>query len=78
MPIAVRPDACTRCRFCEQHCPEFALEVLPPISAPTASTGATQEAVAKDVTTGVQAGGVRPAQAGTPAAADELPEHEDD
>jgi len=27
-PQVRRPADCTRCRFCEQHCPDFALEVL--------------------------------------------------
>jgi 2-oxoglutarate ferredoxin oxidoreductase subunit delta len=27
-PQVARLEDCTRCRFCEQHCPDFALEVL--------------------------------------------------
>jgi 2-oxoglutarate ferredoxin oxidoreductase subunit delta len=27
-PVASRADDCTACRFCEQHCPDFAIEVV--------------------------------------------------
>ena len=27
-PLVARPADCSRCGFCEQHCPDFALEVL--------------------------------------------------
>jgi len=26
-PLVARPEDCTICRFCEQHCPDFAIEV---------------------------------------------------
>ena len=26
-PIVARPDACIGCRFCEQHCPDFAISI---------------------------------------------------
>ena len=27
-PIIKDPDACTGCRFCELHCPDFAISIL--------------------------------------------------
>ena len=27
-PIIINPDACTGCRFCEFHCPDFAISIL--------------------------------------------------
>jgi len=27
MPVIKNPDACTGCRFCEFHCPDFALSI---------------------------------------------------
>ena len=27
MPVIIDPDACTGCRFCEYHCPDFALSI---------------------------------------------------
>jgi 2-oxoglutarate ferredoxin oxidoreductase subunit delta len=27
-PTVARADDCTTCRFCEQHCPDFAIEVF--------------------------------------------------
>jgi 2-oxoglutarate ferredoxin oxidoreductase subunit delta len=26
-PVTVNPDACTGCRFCEYHCPDFAISI---------------------------------------------------
>ena len=26
-PLAARPDDCTGCRFCELHCPDFAITI---------------------------------------------------
>jgi len=26
-PVVAQPDACTGCRFCEIHCPDFALTI---------------------------------------------------
>ena len=30
-PVAVAPDRCVNCKACERHCPDFAIEVVPPI-----------------------------------------------
>jgi 2-oxoglutarate ferredoxin oxidoreductase subunit delta len=27
MPVIIEPDACTGCKFCEFHCPDFALSI---------------------------------------------------
>ncbi len=27
-PVIVRPDDCNGCRFCELHCPDFAITIL--------------------------------------------------
>jgi MinD superfamily P-loop ATPase len=27
VPVVARLEACTACRFCELHCPDFAIEV---------------------------------------------------
>ena len=27
MPVIKNPDACTGCRFCEFHCPDFAISI---------------------------------------------------
>ena len=27
-PVIMDPDACTGCRFCELHCPDFAISIL--------------------------------------------------
>lgn len=26
-PVIINPDACTGCRFCEYHCPDFAISI---------------------------------------------------
>jgi 2-oxoglutarate ferredoxin oxidoreductase subunit delta len=26
-PVILNPDACTGCRFCEYHCPDFAISI---------------------------------------------------
>ena len=28
MPVIKNPDNCTGCRFCEYHCPDFAISIL--------------------------------------------------
>ncbi|MCF6290691.1 MAG: 4Fe-4S binding protein [Desulfobacterales bacterium] len=35
-PLVARPDACTGCRFCEQHCPDFAISITEPGAGPEA------------------------------------------
>ena len=27
-PVVVRPDDCVGCRFCELHCPDFAITII--------------------------------------------------
>ena len=27
-PVIVRPDSCIGCRFCESHCPDFAITIM--------------------------------------------------
>ena len=29
-PIAAHPDRCVNCKACERHCPDLAIEVIPP------------------------------------------------
>ena len=29
-PVATDLNACTNCKQCERHCPDFAIEVIPP------------------------------------------------
>ena len=28
LPVPAREDKCTKCRFCEQICPEFAIHII--------------------------------------------------
>jgi 2-oxoglutarate ferredoxin oxidoreductase subunit delta len=30
-PLTPNLDACTNCKECERHCPDFAIEVIPPV-----------------------------------------------
>lgn len=29
-PVAAHADRCVNCKACERHCPDFAIEVVPP------------------------------------------------
>ncbi len=29
-PVATAPERCVDCKACERHCPDFAIEVIPP------------------------------------------------
>jgi 2-oxoglutarate ferredoxin oxidoreductase subunit delta len=29
-PVVARADECVNCKACERHCPDFAIEVVPP------------------------------------------------
>jgi 2-oxoglutarate ferredoxin oxidoreductase subunit delta len=35
-PVVARLEACTACRFCELHCPDFAIEVEAALAGPPA------------------------------------------
>lgn len=46
-PVCVRPDACIGCRFCEQHCPDFAITIKQCFADQRTKTNGTNSADSK-------------------------------